>query len=255
MKARGVIAKRATPAKAPAQVSASLADLEKAIGGRPALIAALLHAPKSSNIEYLLGIIAQPRMLAEGGRHQGDHSLADLCAQGGITPGELIEAYKAGEINRAQALAVHQVGQRLEAVAADTMRMALPREQVCVICEGLGTLLAEPTKKIPNPEPEACKACAGTGHADVEGDIEHKKLALEMGKLLQKGGGVNVQVNQQVGILGASAGGSLERMQAATDAILYGEEVVPPVAAVDAEVLEEEDAPVIEGDWHDEARG
>jgi len=223
VKARGSLAKRAVPAKAPAQVSASLADLEKAIGGRPALIAALLHAPKSSNIEYLLGIIAQPRMLAEGGRHQGDQALADLCAQGGITPGELIEAYKAGEINRAQALAVHQVGQRLEAVAADTMRMALPRT---------------------NAEGDL-----------IDGDFKHKELALEMGKLLQKGGGVNVQVNQQVGILGASAGGSLERMQAATDAILYGEEVVPPVAAVDAEVLEEEDAPVIEGDWHDEARG
>ncbi len=240
--------------KPPVRVTRELAKLEQAIGGRDALVAALSHAPKSRDLAYVLGLVGDPR--------ETDTPLAELCARGGITAGELIDAYKSGELNRAQAVAAHAVGAQLGAVAADTMRRALPEEVVCDRCAGTGTFVAEPSKKVPNPEPEPCTLCQATGRRTLEGDLEHKKLALDMGHLLVKGGGVNVQVHQQTNLLVGNAGGALERLQAATDQILYGEggEDLARLGApsspdvVDAEVLDsadraEDDDSQLEDEW------
>ena len=255
------------PPEPPALVSASLARIEAAIGGREALVAALSHAPKSADFAYILGLIGDPQ--------RARSPLATLCAMGGITAGELIEAYKAGEINRAQAEAIAKVGARLGEVAADTMRLSIPHEVTCDGCYGEGLVTPEPSTKVPDPQPETCKACRGTGILVKAGDLDHKKLALDLGKLLPKSGGMNLNVNQQVGVFtGGTAGGSLELMQAATDAILYGEGAEPPppiglldeTNAVDGEMIEAssdtirpdsetiapEDEPRLEGDWRED---
>lgn len=251
-------------AKPPALVATSLDDLEQAIGGREALVAALMHAPKSAGIDYLLGLIGTPPLvgLPPMGVLNGRHptaSLATLCAQGGITPGELMAAYRSGVLAKAQTLALHQVGQQLAAVTEDTMRRALPQTGQCDACDGTGTVVPEPSKKNPNPHPEPCRACKGTGTRTVQGDLEHKKLALDMGKMLPKSGGVNIAVNQQQNtFVGGAAGGALERMQAATDAILYGAGDPAPEGIIDLEPVEgteadpPTDAAVLEGDWRED---
>jgi hypothetical protein len=145
------------------------------------------------------------------------------------------------------------------------MRRALPEEQTCQTCQGTGSVTPDPSKADPSPIPGPCRACGATGRLVIEGDLEHKKLALDMGKLLQKGGGgMNLNINQQVGVQVGSAGGALERLQLATDAILYGDtdsvgaviDVDPPEASEAAVV---ESPPVIEacgaieeGDWHED---
>lgn len=236
----------------PALVAQTLALLEAEIGGRDALVAALSHAPKSRDFALILGLVGDPMEV--------ETPLADLCARGGVTVGELLQAYTAGEIARAQAVSTSKVGQQLAAVAEDTMRMSLPRPQLCMGCSGLGLITDEPTKKMPNPEPHPCQACAGTGQITVEGDLEHKKLALDMGRMLQKSGGsgLNLTVSQQVGVQVGSAGGALERLQAATDQILYGDlgAVEAPSGVVDGEVEGSPEVPeeaTLDGDWRDEA--
>lgn len=213
----------------PALVAASLAQIEAAIGGRAPLVAALAYAPKSRDLDYLVGLIGDPEHTAL--------PLADLCAMGGITAGELLDAYKSGELNRAQAVGTVTIGQQLPHVIADTFARALPSEGVCSTCAGLGTTCADPSKKQPNPEPQQCGACKGTGRLMYAGDIEHKKLALDMGKMVSKGGpAVAIQMNQHLGVSFGTAGGALEKLQAATDKLLYSDE---PVSVVEAEVVEE----------------
>jgi hypothetical protein len=231
----------------PALVSSSLAKIEQAIGGREALVAALAHAPK--DFDYVVGLIGDPS--------RARTPLATLCAIGGVRAGELVEAYKAGEINRAQALALAKVGERLSDVAEDVMRLSIPHEVSCTACRGKGRYTPEPTKKVPHPEEQDCLACDATGILVAEGDVEHKKLALDLGKMLPKGAGMSINMQQNVANFSSSAGGTLEALQSATDAILYGDGVPPP-EAVEAEVEEvpaeaqEAEAAVVEGDWRED---
>ncbi len=209
----------------PGLVTQSLEAIEVALGGRAAIVAALAYAPPSADVIYLLGLIGDP--------FREQEPLAHLCAQGGVTPGELLVAYHAGELARAHALSARRIGKRLDAVAEDTMRKALRHQIVCGTCAGTGRSRDTPTKTNPHPRLKTCDTCQGTKQVTREGDLDHKKLALDMGGLLQKAGGMHVNVNQQVGVV-AGTGGSLEAMAAATDAILYGDqtpvdaELVPP---------------------------
>lgn len=227
----------------PALVVSQLAELEKAIGGRAALVAALTHAPRSKELDYLIGLIASA--------DEDQESLAYLCALGGMPVGELLTAYRTGELARAQVLAVQKVGVALPAVVEETMTRAAAHEATCDVCEGLCTITPEPTKKNPNPAPTTCKACKGKGVRTYLGDLEHKKLALEMGQMAGlKGPGVNIALTQQNLNVGAgAAGGSLERLQTATDQILYGAD--PGLSAIDAEVVAEPAEPTahIDDDW------
>lgn len=232
----------------PALVAATLAEIEKAVGGRDALVAALAYAPKGKDASYVLGIIGDPRNSAR--------SLAQCCAMGGITPGELLTLYKAGAVHCAQALSTKLVAQELPGVVADTLRKAVPHEGICPTCEGLTTVVASPTKRVSNPEPQTCPSCKGKGVVPVDGEIEHKKLALELGQLTSKGAGVNLTVNQQNNSFGG-VGGALEHLQAASDRILYGEGIVE-AEVLDAVTVEEQavaPAPFdtqIDGDWRED---
>lgn len=224
----------------PALVSTSLARLEQAMGGRDALVAALVHAPKSKSLDYLLGLVGDPQYATT--------PIATLCAMGGITAGELIEGYKSGVLHKAQALSTKAIGEHLPAVVEETMRLAMQHEDDCTACQGLGCLTPEPSEADPNPGPIDCPVCGGCGRLRYDGDLEHKKLALSLGKMLDKGAGVNVQVNQQQNNYGGGvAGGTLERMQEAADRILYGGEGAIVLDAEAIEVPEAGQAPEAEG--------
>ncbi len=206
--------------KPPALVARELNALEVQLGGRPAIIAALSQAPKSADLDYVLGLVADPLNASE--------SLAAICAQGGITAGELMEAYRQGILFKGQVLAARVIAEELPAVAADTMKLAKPYEDTCNICQGTTTVVPEPPKKDPNPAPTTCPACRGVGRLTYPGDLEHKKLALELGKLTSKGAGVivdNRQAHLHTG--GEAAGGTLEALMRATDQLLYGGDVRP----------------------------
>ncbi len=199
----------------------SLGLIEKTLGGREALVAALSHAPKSRDLEFLLGLIGDPTM--------AKIPLGHLCAQGGVTPGELLAAWKAGEILRGHVLATKQIVAAMPGVVLGVLKKAQEYEDTCTGCGGLGQITPEPTKKVPNPEPKTCPACNGGGVLRFEADLEHAKLALELGQLTQKGGGVQVNLSQQTANFhGGSAGGTLEALMASSDRILYGEADVLP---------------------------
>lgn len=207
---------RRVPTEPPPLVTTSLKALEEAIGGREALVAALSHAPRSKDLDYLLGLLGDP---TEAGK-----PLAYLCAAGGVTAGELIDAYKSGIVAQAQARSMPFVAAGLPKVVEDTFRKAAPYEDTCYGCKGLGRTTPDPTEEDPNPEPVPCPLCAGKGTLRYEGDLDHKRLALKLGGFDQAKPGVAVSVdNRQVHLHGGPAGGSLEAMQAATDRVLFGE--------------------------------
>lgn len=212
----------------------SLALIEKTLGGREALVAALSHAPKSRDLEYLLGLIGDPT--------QAKIPLGHLCAQGGVTPGELLAAWKSGEILRSHVLATKQIVAALPAVVGDVLKKAAPYEDTCTSCLGTGSVVPEPSKESPTPEPVPCPACLGGGVLTFEADFDRAKLVLDLAQLTPKSAGILID-NRQVhlpGGGGASAGGTLEALMAASDQILYGAADDQPLQAAPAQPVDGE---------------
>lgn len=226
----GAISKRERDHFTPG-VIAQLADLEQEMGGRNALVGMLVLAPLTPDLKYVLGMLGDPE-------HQG-LSLAAICAKGGILPGDLLKHLASAALLRGKVRASQAIAKGIGAVAEDVMRRAAPYEDACHGCRGVGTITPEPGPAVPNPSPEMCETCLGTGRLMYQPDLERQKIAIEMAQLLPKGGGLNIAMQQNVasGGMGGNQQGLTERLQAMTDKFLYG----TPGGPVDGE--EVPDAP------------
>jgi hypothetical protein len=223
--AKGVsLARRQAETYTPSVVK-ELAALEQDLGGRPALLGLLALAPLNKDLRYVLGLLGDP---------QHDRlTLATICAKGNLLPGDLLKYLGAAALHRGQTLAKQRIGEAIPRVVADVMRKAAPYEEACYHCLGTGSITPDPSAEQPNPSPGPCPTCQGSGTLVYQPDLETQKLAIDMGGLTQKSGGISI-LNQNLNLpqAGGAGGGALEQLQTLTDAILYGEE--DPV--VDAEV-------------------
>src|SRR5258708_9260041 len=120
-------APRGRPTHLPSELEEeSLVLIERTLGGRAALVAALTHAPASAHMEFILGLIGDPE--------QARTPLAQLCAQGGATPGELLGAWRSGEILRGHLLATKHVVAALPPPVVDILNRAAPYEAPSITC-------------------------------------------------------------------------------------------------------------------------
>jgi hypothetical protein len=207
-----------------------LQAIETAVGGRSELVGLLALAPLNPDLRLILGLLGDPI-------HERK-SLAEICATGNILPGELLKHIEGAALLRGKVLSAQLIGRGLPAVVRDVMERAAPYEAPCNQCQGTGTRVADPTPQVPNPLPEPCAVCQGMGRLTYPPDIEHQKLALEMGRLLKTGGGLNIIQNNATltpGGGGTLGGGSLERLHALSDRILYD-------TPLDAEILHPEES-------------
>lgn len=244
-KAGGVIAKREQAF--PPTVVEQLQGIERDLGGRAAVVGMLALAPLTPDLRYLLGLLGDPT-------HQ-TRSLAEICTMARILPGTLLQQLASATLLTGKVRANQKISQGIAAVVEDVMKRGAPYEDTCGECLGAGMITPDPTPQTPNPTPERCQTCRGTGRLVYQPELERQKLAIEMAQLLPKGGGVNIAV-QQNNTLGAGAGmggGLLDRLQTMSDQVLYGgeERAAPttdfepePAAPLDGEVLSSPDPDV-----------
>lgn len=191
-----------------------LSRLEQEFGGRQSLVQALTFAKQTKDVRYLLGLIADPDHNAR--------SLYEICQMGRVLPGELIAALASGSELRSQLLAKQHIAQRLPTVVKEVMDKAADYEDDCTECMGVGATTADPTDAEPNPGPQPCQTCRGGGKLRFPADKDCRDLALEMGGLTSKGGGVQVNTSVQVANFSGSSYEGYERMQEAMDLVLFG---------------------------------
>lgn len=206
----------------PAPEAAALSELEKAIGGRAALQRALVQAPPSSGLDFVISAIADPTNDAR--------ALHIICAEANVSVGELLEAYKRGVMAKGTVLAIKAVAEGAAPVAEDVMRRAAPYSEACPYCEGVGTHTADPTSDMPNPQPEPCDSCKGDGTLRYLPDLARQKVALELVGLLGGKGGTQInitQANQQMTAAISGDRGALAKLQTATDQLLYDNPLSP----------------------------
>ena len=183
----------------------------RAVGGRDKLADTLAVAGTGgSEIERVTTLLLDPRYRLWG--------LARLCSTVGITVADLFACYRKALILRAQIEATVHVADALPAVARDVMDKATPQPLLCTLCQGARTVGAIEPGQLPVP----CPLCHGTGTVLSEPTVERHKLALELGQLLEKKGGLIVQQNNMAATLGATAPGSLEQLQQAVGDVLFG---------------------------------
>lgn len=209
----------------PLSIRQAIQAFETQIGGRRALLEALSTADTSEDVRVVLDAIADPKYDTE--------PLAKLCAQGGVTPGQLFGAFRTAAIVRGQILgslkAAEVVPQVVEAIA----RTALPYETHCTTCNGLGKIhLGEGKQVTKSP----CSTCNGLGVILHEADSDQQRVILEMTGLVKSGGKEQTIVQANITAPSASSGGSLEQLQQAVSELIYQRPA--STSAVEAVVVE-----------------
>jgi hypothetical protein len=225
--------------------SAAVDAFTVAIGGRQALLDALVVASGSPDVDRVTNLLVDPRY--------GGWTLRRICALAGLTVADLFRAYQKALVVRAHLQATRIVTSQLTAVVDDIMRRAQPHEDTCEACDGTGSFTPEPTKKVPNPEPKPCFTCRGKGIVSRKPDLDRQKVALELGQLIQRQGGINIAQNNltlPAGTSSPTAPGALEQLQQAVHETLYPRARPLPAATappsespIEAEVLSDEGDP------------
>jgi len=218
----------------PKRVIAALDTLEKAAGGRLAIIETMTLSNLTPQQEHLTGLIADPRNDAK--------SLARICSMANITVGKFLTML--GEIKMSKAVldAQDRVARLLPDVAEDVMQRSVVHTIECSECAGEGSIPVTSRGRNAGegspPEERTtltCPGCRGKGNITVQPHLEHQKVALELSGMIKRGGGVQVAVGVNAGITPALT--SSATFRGATDKLMFGRRQSEPV---DAEVVEKE---------------
>lgn len=188
--------------------------LEHSVGGRGALVDALLPYATSDDQLRLIGMLADPM--------SDRYDLGVLLATEKIPLSTLVGMLRDAKLAAAHVEALGHIASTLPAVARSVMERALPSKTVCPDCDGVRFFTADPTDADPNPSPTPCPTCNGRGVRFRETTLAEQKLALELGKLLTKSPGVAVsvnQTNQSATVL--TSGVSYDDFTRVTDRLLY----------------------------------
>ena len=202
--------------------AAAIKQIEKQAGGRAELVASLLSAGAvDDGLSYVIGLIADPRNDAR--------SLGRVCAQGGVTVGELIEAYKRGAMARGTVEAIQAIATQIGPVVADIMHRAQVHEEPCQACGGSGSVRKQDAD-VP------CAPCFGTGVRRYLPSVDRQKLAADLGRMLPKKAPLVDQSDRRsvaVGMGDPSSAG-FTKILAAVDQTLHRR----PSPIVEADVVE-----------------
>lgn len=213
-----------------AAAATTLAALEAHLGGRAQLLEALHAAPDlDDDLAYVVNLLADPRSDAR--------SLASICRAGGITQGELLEAFKRGVFATMTVKAVATIAARTPAVVDDVMTRAAPHLGVCSLCRGSLVVQGRPC---------ACVGTATPGREEILPDLDRQKLALDLAKLLpQKGAAVVIDQSDRRSLSVDASPAGFAKLLAATDAILHRRALptrATPTETIDAD-LDPDEAP------------
>jgi cytochrome c553 len=189
-------------------------QLTEILGGREALVAALEIGEGRKEIDQVLGLLADPRYAGM--------SLRRICSLAGLTIADFFAAFRSATLVRAQVQATAAIAAGLPAVVQDVVRRAAPYQATCTSCHGVVST---------DPKAAPCPVCRGAGETTVEPDLDRQKLALEIGEILKKGGGISLTQTNQTMVVGGGAGaGMLERLQQTVSGVMNATPLVIDVA-------------------------
>ncbi|MHC4734607.1 MAG: hypothetical protein ACYTDW_09130 [Planctomycetota bacterium] len=200
----------------------ALATIEQTLGGRLAVIEALQYADLGADETRVVERISDP--------DNDKLSLYRVCAEEGVGVGKFLQIFQQAAITKSILNALVAQADRVGDVVEDVMDRALPLDVPCPKCHG-------------EEKEKPCIRCTGTGKIKKPPSISRQKLALDLYRMLQKGGPQIVAINQNLTDPG-KADRMLKTMMEATDRVLYARDQIPGgedvSAPIDVEVKEVE---------------
>lgn len=173
------------------------AEFETAVGGRDQLAEMLTTQVRGTKQDILL------RLLSDPGR-AGD-SLVRICQDAGMSTTEVLGMFRDAAVARSMVQAQSTLADKLDVVVRDVAEKAANHVEECR-CQILSA--------VGEPDP-TCPECGGRGQLFYRGDLKHAEMVFKATGLTKEGGGVSVNVNQQLGL--AMGGGFLDKFVQATD--------------------------------------
>jgi hypothetical protein len=210
-----------------ANLSAAAIDaFTVALGGRAALLETLQIANGSPEVDKVLRLLDDPTYWG--------WTLRRICALSGLTIADLFKAYKSALLVKAHLQATKIVVDALPTVVEDVMRRSQLHEVPCEACGGSGQLPTQAGASV------ACNICRGTGKLLKQPELDRQKVALELGQLLTKGGGISLTQQQNTLVAPGSSTtfgpGAIDQLQQAVAEILTPRARRPSVV-VDAQIV------------------
>lgn len=154
--------------------------LEDSVGGRENFIDTLGLQTLDKKQEHFLRLLCDPA--------RARHSILTIARDAGLLPVQVLDMYRKASFVKAEALAMGHLQEKMLDIVEDLTSKSVDAKIDCPRCWGEGF----------ESEGVKCAVCLGRGQIMRPSDLDHQKVALEVGGLLKKGPGVAVQVNQQV---------------------------------------------------------
>lgn len=125
------------------------------------------------------------------------YTCGELVMAVGFRPGEILKIVKEAALAVGQAKSLEVLARSLPAIAADVATRAQVHYLPCGACDATGWITPKATKDDPEPKAEPCRACHQKGQIRMEADPARQELAFDLARMLPKGAGTSIQVNQQ----------------------------------------------------------
>lgn len=190
----------------------ALQQYEELVGGRQAIIESLqVTSNLDKREQYFLELLCSPARAKD--------TLINIALDAGLTVAKALDLFRQSSFARAHAMAMGRLAEALPDLAEDVAAKSVDSMVMCPSClghKGKNTF---------------CDLCGGRGVVFRESTIDHQKLMLETLGVLKKGGGVNVQVNQNVGNT-VQAGNFFSKYVKESDSTAYDVDIDP------AEIIE-----------------
>jgi hypothetical protein len=160
-------------------------------------VSILSTQPRDAKQDILFRLLGDPARAKD--------SLSTICQDANVSANEVFAIYRDAVAGQAMVKAQATLSERLDGVVRDVAEKAADHVKECEC-----VILSETSA--PNPR---CKVCGGRGEIYKEGSLKHAEVVLKATDVLKSGGGVNVAVNQNLGV--NVGGGLLDSFVKATD--------------------------------------
>lgn len=186
----------------PKKITNALEQFEDAVGGRQSLIDNLSLATLDKREAHFLDLLLDPK--------RQEDNINTIARDAGLKALQVIDLFRTAAFAKAHAISMSKLSAALPEVIGDIAAKSVDAKIECPQCQGDGKVSGG----------ETCMTCNGKGVVMRYSDLDRQKIVLEAGGLTkQKGGGVNVNVQQNVGIV--QPGSFFSRYVKDSDAVAY----------------------------------